>query len=62
MPDNVSANDKTQRAKAAEDCRTIAEKASRETNPSRLIELVEDLCHKIEERGGLHDSKKPPKS
>jgi predicted Zn-dependent protease len=37
--------------------REIAERASREQDPRKLIELVQELCKKLEEAHG-----KPPKS
>lgn len=38
------------RENGAGDWREIAEKASNEKDPHKLIKLVEDLCHKLDDR------------
>lgn len=46
--DKSGATQKQTRAKEATDWRLIAEGASQEQDPKRLIQLVEDLCHELE--------------
>lgn len=41
---------KPEKSPKDEDWRDLAEKASREPDPKRLVELVKELCDKLEHR------------
>lgn len=57
MDDNANVN-KIPAVGASEDWREIAEEASREADPEKLLKLIQKLCDKLEER----DAGRKPKS
>jgi hypothetical protein len=44
-----------------DDWRKIAEQASTEMDPGRLLELVQDLCSKLDEQKAQRNRAQPPK-
>ena len=46
---------------SAEDWRKIAEQASKEMDPGKLLQLVQDLCTKLDERNAQRNHGQAPK-
>jgi hypothetical protein len=60
MPDNRKPTGAPSTPPQSEDWRQIAERASRETNPKKLLELVRHLCALLEKHGAELKSSQPP--